>query len=108
MRSLVLLSVLAVTSGCGRSSDSTSNATAQSLDESGLPPECAEFKAAIDKIQGCEKLPRDLRARIQDGYDKTRADWMKLSAHSRSLLGKACTVGKDAYMTADVKKTCGW
>ena len=102
MRSFVLVLLLAA---CGKSSDSSSSSGAPG---DGLPPECADFKAAIAKIQTCDKLPADQRARIQQDYDKTYAGWMALSPNGRSKLGRACKVGTDAYLNASVKKTCGW
>lgn len=111
LRAMKLILIALLVAGCSKSNESKSSEQATSgpaLDGEGLPPECAEFKIAIAKIQSCEALPRELRARIQNGYDETHADWMKLSARGRSGLGRACKVGIDAYMTADIKKTCGW
>jgi len=103
MRSFLLVLTLAA-AACGKSSDKP--ATTASGD--GLPPECADFKAAVAKIQTCDKITPELRANIQRDYDRMHADWMNMSANMRSKLGRACKVGVDAFMNDGIKKTCGW
>jgi hypothetical protein len=108
MRLHLLLFILATAVGCGSSKDQGSEQTAgdPKLDSEGLPPECGEFKAVVDKIQACEQLPRDLRDNIKHAYDTDHASWMRTSARGRAGLGIACKVGRDTYLTAEIKQTC--
>ncbi|MBA3463672.1 MAG: hypothetical protein H0T46_27185 [Deltaproteobacteria bacterium] len=61
-----------------------------------LPPECAEYKAAIEALSKCEKLPQASRDALKQSYEQTSAAWASVPAEGRAALGTACKSATDA------------
>jgi hypothetical protein len=72
-----------------------------------LPNECKEYKAAIEKLASCDKMPQQARDQLKKGFDDAAAGWEKLPAEAKAALNTACKAGTDAVMGA-AKTTCGW
>jgi hypothetical protein len=72
-----------------------------------LPTECTEYKAAIDKLATCDKLPQAQRDQLKKSYDDAAAGWANVPAEAKANLGATCKSGLDAVTTA-AKQTCGW
>ena len=72
-----------------------------------LPKECADYKAAIDKLASCDKMPQQARDALKQAYDQASAGWANLPAESKAGLATACKAGADAVMQS-AKATCGW
>ena len=72
-----------------------------------LPAACADYKAAIEKLATCDKMPKEARDALKSAFDTASASWATLPAESKAGLSTACKAGADA-VTASAKTTCGW
>jgi len=72
-----------------------------------LPKECADYKAAIDKLASCDKMPQAARDSLKQAYDQASSGWANLPAEAKAGLATACKAGADAVMQS-AKATCGW
>src|SRR5262249_7467360 len=72
-----------------------------------LPPECTEYKKAVDKLDSCNKMTAEMREPMQKAYAQAQAGWAKLPADSRASLKPSCKMAVDAVM-AFGKSKCGW
>lgn len=81
--------------------------TSATASASGLPAVCTEYKAQIDKLQSCSKLPPDTRKAMVDSYGiivKTWNDSKTKTAELGDSLGQACKSGLDAVI--ELRKLC--
>jgi hypothetical protein len=72
-----------------------------------LPAECNEYKAAIDKLSACDKMPQQSRDALKQAYDQASTGWASLPADAKANLATACKAGADA-VTTSAKQVCGW
>ncbi len=72
-----------------------------------LPAECNDYKAAIDKLASCDKMPQQARDALKQAYDQASAGWANLPAEAKANLATACKAGTDA-VTSSAKSVCGW
>jgi hypothetical protein len=72
-----------------------------------LPAECNDYKAAIEKLASCDKMPQQARDALKNAYDQASAGWANLPAEAKANLATACKVGADAVMQS-AKSVCGW
>ena len=72
-----------------------------------LPAECNEYKAAIDKLSTCDKMPQQSRDALKQAYDQASTGWANLPAEAKANLAAACKAGTDA-VTSSAKQVCGW
>ncbi|MDB4956021.1 MAG: hypothetical protein JWO36_3590 [Myxococcales bacterium] len=72
-----------------------------------LPAECNEYKAVVEKLATCDKMPKEARDALKQGFDQASATWAKLSGDAKAQLSTACRSGTEAVTTA-AKTTCGW
>ena len=61
-----------------------------------LPAECAEYKAGIEKLATCDKLPQQSRDSLKQAYDATSATWASVPAEGKAALATACKSAADA------------
>jgi hypothetical protein len=61
-----------------------------------LPAECNDYKAAIEKLASCDKLPQAARDALKSSYDQASASWAGLPAEAKASLATACKAGADA------------
>ena len=61
-----------------------------------LPAECADYKAAIEKLASCDKLPQATRDALKQSYEQTSAAWASVPAEGKAALGTACKAAADA------------
>ncbi len=61
-----------------------------------LPAECNDYKAAIDALAKCDKLPQATRDALKQSYDQTSAAWASIPAEGKAALGTACKSAADA------------
>ena len=61
-----------------------------------LPAECGEYKAAIEALAKCDKLPQATRDALKQSYEQTSAAWASVPAEGRAALGTACKSAADA------------
>jgi hypothetical protein len=72
-----------------------------------LPSECADYKAAVDRLSTCDKMAPKAREALKKAFDDASAGWANLPADAKGGLAPACKAGTDAVMSA-AKQTCGW
>ncbi len=72
-----------------------------------LPAECNDYKAAIEKLASCDKMPQQARDALKNAYDQASAGWANLPAEAKANLASACKAGADAVMQS-AKQVCGW
>jgi hypothetical protein len=63
---------------------------------SGLPAECDDYKAAIDKLSTCDAMPKEARDAMKQAFDQASAGWAQLPAEAKASLATACKAGADA------------
>jgi len=72
-----------------------------------LPAECAEYKAAVEKLATCDKLPAASRAALKKSFDDASASWASMPAEQKAGLSTSCKAGTEAVMSS-AKTPCGW
>jgi len=114
MTKLMTLFAIVALAGCPKS-DKTKEAPAPvakttepaPADKAALPADCNDYKAAIDKLAGCDKLPPETRDQLKKSYDTTSAAWTSLTPEAKAGLVTSCKAALDA-VNAAAKTTCGW
>lgn len=91
----------------GSGSGSAAAASAGSGAPSGLPKECDEYEAAIQRLSTCDKMSKQARETLVKAYADAAEGWKKLPDAARVRIGGSCKSGADA-VTAMAKKQCGW
>ena len=61
-----------------------------------LPAECNDYKAAIEALAKCDKLPQATRDALKQSYEQTSAAWANIPAEGKAALGTACKSAADA------------
>ena len=61
-----------------------------------LPAECGEYKAAIEKLATCDKLPQQTRDALKQSYEQTSTAWASVPAEGKAALATACKSAADA------------
>jgi hypothetical protein len=72
-----------------------------------LPKECGDWKAAVEKLASCDKMPEAQRKAMKDAFDQASGAWANLPAEGKAALAQSCKAGADAIMQS-AKATCGW
>jgi hypothetical protein len=80
--------------------------TATATGPSGLPKECDDWGAEIDKLGACPKLGKDAVAAMKKGYNDAVAAWKKLPESTRAQLAPSCKQAADG-MRKNFKTLCG-
>lgn len=94
-------------SGSGSAEAGSGSAPAAAAD---LPPECADYKALIEKLATCEKLPQASRDMLTRTFEATSKAWTnieKLPDSAKAALVTGCKQGADALKQA-AGATCGF
>ncbi len=65
-----------------------------------LPGECAEYKAAIEKIATCDKVPQQQRDALKQAYETSSSAWASVPADGRAALATSCKSATDAIKTS--------
>ncbi len=61
-----------------------------------LPAECGEYKAAIEALAKCDKLPQQTRDALKQSYEQTSTAWASIPAEGKAALATACKSAADA------------
>ena len=61
-----------------------------------LPAECGEYKAAIEALAKCDKLPQQTRDALKQSYEQTSTAWASVPAEGKAALATACKAAADA------------
>jgi hypothetical protein len=73
----------------------------------GLPVECAEYKAQVEKLKTCEKLPPKAKDALIKAFNDASAGWKDMPAGAKAGLNTSCKAGTEAVAVA-AKEACGW
>ncbi|MEO8553570.1 MAG: hypothetical protein ABI678_26535, partial [Kofleriaceae bacterium] len=65
-----------------------------------LPPACAMYKAAIDRLATCDGVAQASRDAMKQAFDQASAMWTSLPAAEARSLAPACKAGTDAILVA--------
>ena len=74
-----------------------------------LPAECNDYKASIDKLAACDKLPQASRDALKSSFDAQSKAWANIPADeaAKKTMVDSCKTANDAVKTA-AAKICGW
>jgi len=75
-----------------------------------LPAECTEYKATIEKLASCDKMPQQSRDALKQGYDAMSQGWANVGsmpAEAKKAMADGCKQGTDALKQA-AGAMCGW
>ena len=64
-------------------------------DSTGIP-ECDAYKAAIDKLSTCDKIPEAARKQMKDAFDQAAGAWKSLPADAKAQAATGCKAAADA------------
>jgi hypothetical protein len=73
----------------------------------GLPVECAEYKAQVEKLKTCEKLPPKAKDALIKAFNDASTGWKDMPAGAKAGLNTSCKAGTEAVAVA-AKEACGW
>lgn len=93
-----------------KTDDKGAAATTPAAGGGDLPAECNDYKAMIEKLASCDKLPQQSRDALKQGYDTMAASWKDVGAmpeEAKKAMGDACKQGAEALKTA-ASAACGW
>jgi hypothetical protein len=74
---------------------------------SGLPKECDEYEAAINKLSTCDKMSKQARETLVKAYAEAAEGWKKLPEAAKAKISVSCKSGADAVI-ASARTQCGW
>ena len=102
-------SAAAAGSAAAAAGSAAATATAAAL-PAGVPQECADYGAAIQKLSTCDKLPQASRDAMKQGYDAMASGWAQaanLPADAKTAMASGCKQATDAINQSG-KAMCGW
>jgi len=73
----------------------------------GLPSECVDYRATVEKLRSCDKIPEKARDALVKAFDDAAAGWARMPEGAKAGLGTSCKAGTEAVVAA-AKDTCGW
>jgi hypothetical protein len=73
----------------------------------GLPTECAEYKAQVEKLKTCDKLPAKAKDALIKAFNDASAGWANMPEGAKQGLNTSCKAGTEAVVVA-AKEACGW
>ena len=75
-----------------------------------MPAECNDYKAAMEKLATCDKMPAASKDALKQSYDAMSAGWANVAgmpAEAKKAMADGCKQGADALMQTG-KSVCGW
>ena len=75
-----------------------------------IPAECNDYKAAMEKLAACDKMPQASKDALKQGYDAMSQGWAAakdMPAEAKKAMADGCKQGADALMQSG-KALCGW
>ena len=68
-----------------------------------LPAECTEYKATIEKIRNCERLPQTTRDALVLAFEQASSGWATTTAEHRASLAASCKSANAAIQQSAVE-----
>lgn len=93
-------------SAAGSATGSAAGSAAEPAKTGDLPKECADYKAALDKLAACDKVPANAKDALKKSFDQASATWATVPAESKATLSTACTAGAKAVTDATTAAGC--
>ena len=90
--------------------DDKGSAAAPAAGGGDIPAECNDYKAAMEKLAACDKMPQASKDALKQGYDAMSKGWANagsLPPEAKKGMADACKQGADALMQSG-KALCGW
>jgi len=74
-----------------------------------LPTECNDYKASIEKLASCDKLPQASRDALKQSFDTMSKSWANVPADDagKKAMSDACKGANDGIKQA-AAQVCGW
>jgi hypothetical protein len=91
----------------GSAAAGSADGAGSAADSAGVPSECAEYRAQVEKLKTCNALPDTTKEPLIKAYDDASAGWATLPDGAKAGLGESCKRGTEALVAA-VKDACGW
>ena len=91
----------------GSAVDPAAGSAGSAVAADGLPAECAEYKAQVEKLKTCDKLPAKARDALIKAFDDASAGWANMPEGAKQGLNTSCKAGTEAVVVA-AKEACGW
>jgi hypothetical protein len=91
----------------GSGSGSAAAAGSGSATPSGLPKECDEYEAAINRLATCDKMSKQARETLVKAYAEAAEGWKKLPEAAKEKISVSCKSGAEAVISS-AKTQCGW
>jgi hypothetical protein len=88
-------------------SGSAAPAGSGSQTASGLPKECDDYEAAINKLSTCDKMSKQARETLVKAYAEAAEGWKKLPDAAKAKISVSCKSGAEAVLST-AKAQCGW
>jgi len=101
-------SAAAAPAGSGSAAGSAAPAAAAGGGD--IPAECNDYKAAMEKLAACDKMPQASKDALKQGYDAMSQGWANagsLPPEAKKAMADGCKQGADALMQSG-KALCGW
>ena len=73
----------------------------------GLPAECTEYRAQVEKLKTCAELPDKAKDALVTAYDDASAGWATMPDGAKAGLATSCKRGTEALVAA-AQEACGW
>ena len=93
--------------GSGSAAEATGSGSAVAEKIEGLPPECGEYQAAIEKLSTCDKISKEARETLIKAYTDASAGWKTLPDAAKEKIAGSCKAGAES-VTSMAKAQCGW
>ena len=87
----------AAAEGAAADGDSAAADTAAAGD---LPAECQEYKAAVEALDACDKLPAEAKAAQKQALEQATAAWAALPAEAKAQAAEGCKAATEGVKAA--------
>jgi hypothetical protein len=94
----------------GTTTTTTTTTTTPPAPAGDLPAECGDYKAMIEKLASCDKMPQQSRDALKQGFDAMSQGWANVGsmpAEAKKAMADGCKQGTDALKNA-AGAMCGW
>lgn len=91
----------------GSAADATGSGSAVAEKTPGLPKECDEYQAAVEKLSTCDKISKQARETLIKAYADASSGWKTLPDAAKEKIAGSCKAGAESVISM-AKAQCGW